>query len=475
MKGKYFLLSMALIWATQAFAQFTPKYLGKHGTYYDQRALQFDRMPTSTDDIIFLGNSITDGAEWCEIFQNPRCKNRGISGDIIPGVLDRLETITAGKPAMVFLMIGTNDMNWGYSNDTIAMGVRTIVQRIKAESPKTHIIVQSILPTNDCYGLFTGHTKRWQDVPVINEMIRTMAIEEEVDYLDLYHPFATEEGKLNPDYSNDGLHLNGLGYDLWKDIIEKTYGTFSRPAFNDSDTPFWLNTGTGLNLIHCYDQGASPLTYFGAGANLRAGFSFLLCEYDSYVSFNLRGLGNIALSNVSTQAYDFGVEMKLEYLYSLGGRYVNVWVGGAIPIYFQFNYSPQLMNAALEYSSFFNWNVEGAVTYDFAKFDGAHNWLTAYGKLSLPLLGFVGRPGFAYIDNATGHLIGNEQIENNRATLVIGFPGVSTDIGLFVNLLNNNKIGVSYQWDYLTTRHQGSYRFDHANHSFNINFMFNLN
>lgn len=63
---------------------------------------------------------------------------------------------------------------------------------------------------------------------------------------------------------------------------------------------------------------------------------------------------------------------------------------------------------------------------------------------------------------------------SNRESFIMLVPGVSTDIGLFVNLLNNNKIGLSYRWDYLTTRHKGSYRFDHANHSVNVTYMFNL-
>ena len=64
---------------------------GKYGTYYDQRELLFESLPTSENDIIFLGNSITDGGEWNELFQNANCKNRGISADVTEGVLNRLE------------------------------------------------------------------------------------------------------------------------------------------------------------------------------------------------------------------------------------------------------------------------------------------------------------------------------------------------------------------------------------------------
>ncbi len=448
---------------------------GKFGTYYDQKESLFESMPTATSDIIFLGNSITDGGEWSEIFQNPLCKNRGISGDIIPGVLNRLETVTKGHPAKVFLMIGTNDMNLGASNDSIAHGIRTIVQRIKAESPKTHLIIQSILPTNDYYGYYSGHTKRWKDVAVINGMLRDIAVEEGVDYLDLYHPFANEEGKLDTLYSNDGLHLNGKGYELWKDLIEDTYGPFPRPVYKTGKNPMWLTTGSGLNIADCFDEGASPLPYLGVGLNLRGGIS-LLWQEKSYLAFTLGGLANIVVSNANTQAFDFGISWDLEYLYRFyhTGDW-HFWAGGALSNYLSINYSPSLMNAALGYSLFsFNLSPEGVVQYDFAQYDGDHHLLTAYAKLALPLFGKTNRPGFTYIDNATGYLTDNEQPESNREKGLMAFPGVSTDIGLYVNLLNNNKIGVSYRWDYLTTRHQGLYRYDHANHSFNLNFMFNL-
>lgn len=190
------------------------------GTYYEQRATLFDALPTSDDDIIFLGNSITDGCEWSELFGDSRLKNRGISGDVCDGVLDRLTTITRGQPAKVFLMIGINDVNHGLAPDTIAMKVQQIVARIKAESPRTMVYVQSVLPTNDCYGMFNGHTSRWQMVAEINALLMKVAEVETVTYIDLYSLFATEEGKMNPDYSNDGLHLTGKGYLVWRDAVK---------------------------------------------------------------------------------------------------------------------------------------------------------------------------------------------------------------------------------------------------------------
>ena len=78
----------------------------KYSTFYYQRATLFEELPVTSSDIIFLGNSITNGAEWAELFKNKHVKNRGISGDICMGVYDRLDAILKGKPAKIFLLIG---------------------------------------------------------------------------------------------------------------------------------------------------------------------------------------------------------------------------------------------------------------------------------------------------------------------------------------------------------------------------------
>ena len=469
MKIKPLLLTVILLlMATQSFAQIT----GKFGTYYDQRELLFEAMPTSENDIIFLGNSITDGGEWAELFQNPNCKNRGISADITQGVLNRLETITKGQPAMVFLMIGTNDMNWGVSNDTIAMSIREIVQRIKQESPRTRIVVQSILPTNDCYGYFSGHTKRYADVPVINGMLKTMAEEEGVEYLDLFSHFANAEGKLDPKYSNDGLHINGEGYELWKEIVDDEIGTLPQPV-RKSKAPIWLNMGVGLNVADCYDNGTIPFRYLGVGANLKLGatIEWRRC----HVQAEARLFGNML---TSFDGFSYNIDSRTEFLYRFHDSKRNrfhLWAGGGIQTFYDIKEISSMMNAAMGASVFENICAEGMAQYDFAFIKGgSHNLLTAYGKLSLPVAGLVVRPGYAYMDNYTSDINTANTLLSDYETFGMLLPGVSTDIGLYFNLLNGNRIGFSYRWDYLTTRHTGAYRFDNALHSFNLNLMFNI-
>lgn len=193
----------------------------KHSTFYYQRATLFEVLPTSKSDIIFLGNSITNGGEWAELLRNPHAKNRGISGDTTQGVLDRLSTITKGKPSKIFLLIGTNDLSRGKSVDEVAKNVEKIVERVKRESPKTKLYVQSVFPVNPKFNKFLGHMNRQKDIAALNAKIKAIAARHGVTYIDVYKSLVTPSTDvMNPEYTNDGLHLLGKGYQKWVDVLK---------------------------------------------------------------------------------------------------------------------------------------------------------------------------------------------------------------------------------------------------------------
>ena len=193
----------------------------KHSTFYYQRATLFEVLPTSKSDIIFLGNSITNGGEWAELLGNQHAKNRGISGDTSQGVLDRLSTITKGKPSKIFLLIGTNDLSHGKSMDEIAKNVEKIVERVKRESPKTKLYVQSVFPVNPKFNKFLGHMNRQKDIAVLNAKIKVVAARHGVTYIDVYKSLVIPSTDvMNPEYTNDGLHLLGKGYQKWVDVLK---------------------------------------------------------------------------------------------------------------------------------------------------------------------------------------------------------------------------------------------------------------
>ncbi len=190
-------------------------------TYYEQKVTMFGLIPNEYGEIIFLGDSITDIAEWSEIWNNIHVKNRGISSDNTFGVLARLDEVLSSKPAKVFIMIGINDISKDTPDSVIISNYKKIISRVKRNSPKTKLYVQSILPTNNEFTEFKRHQNKMDHIKFVNEALRQICNQEKIFYVDLFAAFIDEKGKLNKKYTNDGLHINGYGYMKWTEVLMK--------------------------------------------------------------------------------------------------------------------------------------------------------------------------------------------------------------------------------------------------------------
>ena len=147
--------------------------------------------------------------------------NRGFSGDVTDGVLDRLEEVIESKPSAIFIMIGVNDLARGRSVDYIVSNYRQILEKIVSDSKDSKIYIQSVLPVNDEFQKFKNHVNKTKQILSVNKNLKRLSNQYSAKYIDLFQLFAMENNKLNPKYSNDGLHLTGDGYLLWKSIVEK--------------------------------------------------------------------------------------------------------------------------------------------------------------------------------------------------------------------------------------------------------------
>lgn len=214
--------SIALLIILTLFSNFSAySQNNKYHTLYYQRASLFENLPIDSDDIVFLGNSITHFGEWHELFDNPNIKNRGISGDIAQGVFDRLDPIISGKPAKIFLLIGINDVSHDVSADSIVCAINKITEKIRCSSPETKLYIQSVMPVNPSFNMFLKATTKGDVVKEINKGIQNLCTNKEITYIDIY-AYLTAEGEevLNPEYTNDGLHLMGKGYIKWAEAIK---------------------------------------------------------------------------------------------------------------------------------------------------------------------------------------------------------------------------------------------------------------
>lgn len=188
---------------------------GGNSAHYLARSEHFAQMPKTQGGIVFLGDSITQRCEWTEMLGLAGVRNRGIDGDKTSGVLARLDEVLADQPDLILLMIGINDLQFR-SPDSAASYVEQIVQRVTAEAPDTQLILQSILPiNNDIRNQFISP----ESILVYNGKLRRIADDFGLMYLDLHDRFADEQGRLQEEYTHDGIHLSGKGYALWREIL----------------------------------------------------------------------------------------------------------------------------------------------------------------------------------------------------------------------------------------------------------------
>lgn len=216
------ILSALLVLAPTLFlhAQSATIDSGYRPPTYEQRLALFKSYHHSTKDVIFLGNSITAGVDWNELLQLPEARNRGISGDITFGVLQRLDEVTEGHPAKVFILIGINDIGRDIPDSLILRNEEWMIRRIQQASPKTKIYFQTLLPTNNTFTQHKTHYNKDGHIAAVNQGIKRLTEKYHITLVDLHPHFLDKDGKLDASYTMDGLHLNDKGYQVWKTVLQ---------------------------------------------------------------------------------------------------------------------------------------------------------------------------------------------------------------------------------------------------------------
>lgn len=205
MKKLTFLL-LAVMLATTVLAQ----------DYYTTKRNVEELVPVTRRNIVMLGNSLTERGFWSEYFQDKRVLNRGIGGDRIVGMLDRIDPIVDGQPRAIFIMAGVNDLVFTDISSADLLGqYEQMLDIIADRSPRTKVYIQSALPVDESRGeAFKGKNAR---IVEFNTLLQQVAAARGLQYIDIWSGLA-EHGQLPEKYHFDGIHLKADGYKVW---IEK--------------------------------------------------------------------------------------------------------------------------------------------------------------------------------------------------------------------------------------------------------------
>jgi lysophospholipase L1-like esterase len=118
------------------------------------------------------------------------------------------------KPRLVLVYAGDNDIAEGKSPAEVLASFQKFVEGIQKELPATRIAYISIKPSPARAALIP-------QIRETNQLIKRYTSEKEnLDFVDVFTMMLDANGRPRPElFRADALHLNEIGYSLWRGII----------------------------------------------------------------------------------------------------------------------------------------------------------------------------------------------------------------------------------------------------------------
>ncbi len=170
-------------------------------------------LPAKAGPVTFVGDSLTAQGNWQAAFPDRTVFNQGVSGDTTLHLMARLPAIRQTGASTYLVMVGINDIVWGFDPNGIASRIQWLRAGLQLGS-RARVIIQS---TISC--------ERWRcgadglrRVQELNRLLEQQTPRQ--DYLDLNAVMADRDG-LKHAYSLDGVHLTPAGYARWQQFLRE--------------------------------------------------------------------------------------------------------------------------------------------------------------------------------------------------------------------------------------------------------------
>lgn len=180
------------------------------------------KIETISPNYVFLGDSITEGYNLDKFYKDMPVVNSGISGNQTTDILNNMKKrVYDYNPSKVFILIGTNDIDNGKTNDLIVDNIKKIVEGIKNNRDKTSIYIESIYPVNSKIEGSSAGSRTNRQIKIINKKLEQYCNNNKLTYIDTFIELEDCKGDLEEDYTKDGLHLNDDGYSIVTKKLKK--------------------------------------------------------------------------------------------------------------------------------------------------------------------------------------------------------------------------------------------------------------
>lgn len=181
--------------------------------YYNEKVDQFkkENIMARNVDVVFLGDSLTDGCDVSLYYPSYNALNRGIGGDTTFGVEKRLDvSVYDVNPKVVVMLIGANNMHTMFDN------YEDILISFKENIPNTKIILLSL----------SSMGKDWarnNELAIENNVkIKALAEKYNYEFIDIFNPLLNPETNMIYDeYTTDGGHWTHEGYLIVTNLVNE--------------------------------------------------------------------------------------------------------------------------------------------------------------------------------------------------------------------------------------------------------------
>ena len=174
--------------------------------YYQQKISHFQEENKILEnvDVVFIGDSLTEGYDVENYYSEYNVVNRGIGGDRTYTLEDRLQvSLFDLQPKVAVMLIGGNNLG------TMFDDYENIIIKLKNNLPQSDVIILSL----------TALGKSLKDKNALvqknNKEIFALAKKYNLHYIDLFSPlYDSGTGEIVSEYTTDGAHLTEKGYDV---------------------------------------------------------------------------------------------------------------------------------------------------------------------------------------------------------------------------------------------------------------------
>ena len=125
--------------------------------------------------------------------------------------------ISGNQYGKIYIMLGINDLGTGTS-ESFAEYYKNVIDQIHQQQPNAIIYIQSIINISaerDAQGDAISN----QNINEKNALLKQLANNDYIYYLDINEVLIDSNGYLNADYTSDGIHLGCGSLSLWEDYL----------------------------------------------------------------------------------------------------------------------------------------------------------------------------------------------------------------------------------------------------------------